>query len=189
MNILTDGLPDGVYIDGEFYPVYTDFKNWIKIDGLLCDKDLPMEKRIASILSLCYKKLPQNLEDAMDGVFAFYGGGFSGGSAKKAEKKNSEPLFSFSKDAQMIYSAFYAQYKIDLLKEELHWYQFVALFENLSHEHKLFKVMAYRGAKLCDIKDKSKRAFYAEMKRVYALCEKSEDEKNGEVAESLMGAM
>ena len=53
MNILTDGLPDGVYIDGEFYPVYTDFKNWIKIDGLLSDKDLALEKRIALMLSLC----------------------------------------------------------------------------------------------------------------------------------------
>jgi hypothetical protein len=40
-------------------------------------------------------------------------------------------VFSFEKDAQLIYAAFKQTHNIDLQTVELHWYQFLALFSDL----------------------------------------------------------
>ena len=41
-------------------------------------------------------------------------------------------LYSFSKDAPLIYSAFRQTHGVDLEREDLHWWKFIALFMDLS---------------------------------------------------------
>ena len=112
-NVLVDDLPDYVTLFETKYPVFTSFKNWIKI-ALLAEKGgLDDKKAVATMLKLCYRdKLPPNIVSAVLGMMAFLNGDteFSVSSDKKKTKK----LYSFSDDANAIYGAFYSKYGIDL---------------------------------------------------------------------------
>ena len=184
MNILTDNLPKSVQINSKHYPIYTDFKRWLKIDALISDKNTEMKESIAKILLLCYKELPPNINDAMKGVSSFYLCGRE--NIKNIHSKENRKTFSFTDDSELIYAAFFTQYGIDLKKERLHWFKFMALFSALSDEHKFSKVVMLRSLNLADIKDvKRKKALY-ELKRQYSLKDnRTEEEKSEEIAKNM----
>ncbi|MBR2500546.1 MAG: hypothetical protein IKB60_05660 [Clostridia bacterium] len=184
MNILTDNLPKSVQINSKHYPIYTDFKRWLKIDALISDRNTEMKESIAKILLLCYKELPENIADAMKGVSFFYLCGRE--NTKNVRKKEKSKTFSFTDDAGLIYAAFFSQYGIDLTKERLHWFKFMAIFEALSDEHKFSKVVSLRSLNPHDIKDaKRKKALY-ELKRYYALTDmRTEEEKSDDIAKNM----
>ena len=186
MDFLTKALPGGVIIGSGFYPVKVDFKNWIKISELLEDeKDMDAEK-LAQIFSLCYYVLPETVEEALGGVIEFYSCGKRHEIKEDGGGRNGARVFSLKEDGELIYAAFFSQYKIDLLNEPLHWYKFCALLSGLSHEHKLFKVIYYRSAKLADIKSKEEREHILKMKRIYKLSDnRSEEEKSADLAENM----
>ena len=186
MDFLTKALPGGVIIGSRFYPVKTDFKNWIKISELLEDgKELDAE-RLAQIFSLCYYVLPETIEEALDGVIEFYSCGNKHKIKEDGGSRNGARIFSLKEDGELIYAAFFSQYKIDLLNEPLHWYKFCALLSGLSKEHKLFDVMYYRGVKLANVKSKEERERILKMKRIYKLSDnRSEEEKSADLAENM----
>ena len=187
MNFLAEKLPEGVVIENRFYPVHTDFKNWIKIAELLEDEKEEKMKNLAEVLSLCYIELPESLSEALKGVFDFFSGG-DGDSLKKGGGIDSERCFSFKEDGRLIYAAFLSQYGIDLLDEPLHWHKFLALFSALKGDHKLFDVVKIRSCKTAEIKDREKRALVRRLKKIYALKDiKSETENAGKIADKMAG--
>lgn len=59
--------------------------------------------------------------------------------------KGSGPVsISFSVDADRIIAAFWQAYGIDLTKERLHWWVFVALLDNLPDDTRMMKVAHIR---------------------------------------------
>ena len=87
-------------------------------------------------------------------------------------------MFSFEHDSDMIYSAFYQQYNIDLSSAKMHWWQFKALFNGLSDTTQFIKVVGFRGVNLSEIKNNEMRKYYSKMKRIYKLPDnRSESEK------------
>ncbi len=163
MNILTDSLCDFIIIKGKKYGVNSDFKTMIKIQETVSDEGLNMLRKIAKSLSLFYKTLPENLNDAIAGMKMFYEMG------EKKEEGSLEKLYSFSSDAELIYSAFYSQYKIDLNKENMHYKKFIALFKGLCGENAFTKAVSFRTVELCDIKNPKLKKYYTKMKNKYAL--------------------
>ena len=144
-NIITDGLPKKVVIDGREYSINWDFRVGMKFDEIM-ESELPDAIKLEKLLILYFPKIPDNLEEAVKKILWFY----RGGKAKKKEEKkerykrrsNRGPAFSFSQDAPYIYAAFKEQYGIDLLSQEkLHWWKFLALFESLGEETKMAKIM------------------------------------------------
>ena len=108
--------------------------------------------------------------------------GFYLGNAKEqTEQKNnhtkSKMIFDFTYDAEMIFSAFMQQYKIDLTTAQMHWWKFKALFSGLSDETQFIKAVQYRGMDLSKIKDKEQKKFYKSMKKLYKLPDKRCDEQ------------
>lgn len=81
---------------------------------------------------------------------------------------NSRP-YDFNVDAPLIYSAFMAQYGIDLGATEMHWHKFLYLFNGLNEEHKISKIIQYRIMDLSQIKDKEQKKFYRKMKQMHKL--------------------
>ena len=185
MSILTRKLPEGIVIEGRFYPVYTDFKNWLKISEILEEERHITPSVLSRIFALSYKILPETADEAFSGVLRFLSCG------KKTEEKeeggrNKSRIFSFGEDAELIYAAFFSQYGIDLYKASMHWFLFCALFSSLEERHKLFEVINIRAAKLTDIKDKQKRAYFAKMKRKYSLKDRrTEEEMSEDIAKSM----
>lgn len=190
MNILTDRLPDKLDINGVGYPVYTDFKVWIKAAVMLEGSERGAYL-LPKLLKLCLMPCNGKPFPEPGGFFAafldFYLCGEKPAEAKEKKGKRRPALFSYEYDAELIYAAFMAQYGIDLRAASLHWWEFKALFDGLCGEHKLCKIMEYRSADLSKIKDNSHRAYIRRMQRIYALPDnRSEEEKDADIARALL---
>lgn len=164
MNPLVDKLPDYVTIQGQQYAIHTDFRVWIQV-GTLVKQASDILHIAVQLLQLCYVTLPPTLNEALNAIFSFY----TGREGSKTGKRGGVPVYDFVYDADYIYAAFMAQYNIDLMRDDLHWWQFLALFNALSEDCRLIQIMQYRGMPLGKIKDKEQRAFYRRMKEQYRL--------------------
>lgn len=149
-------LPESVNVSGKFYRIKTSFKYWLRFLELvenheknpysfdfLYENEKPLEriKGFFALLAFCTPKsiLPRQL----------------GG-------KTDEKIIDYTIDADYIYSAFYEQYKIDLLTSNMHWYEFQALFKGL-HDTKLNEIIGYRLYKFAG---KKKSDFDKEMEQL-----------------------
>ena len=62
----------------------------------------------------------------------------------RATRGESAQVVDFDQDSDLIFAAFLECYGINLLKADMHWHEFLALFRGL-HGTKLNEVMGYRG--------------------------------------------
>lgn len=194
-NILFDALPHSISVGGAEYPIHTDFRNWIKFELLMTDGGVLTTDKMVPAVRLCYiegNPLPKNAYDMLAGMLWFFRCGKSVREDKEKEddatssKRNT--IYSFKHDAELIYSAFYSQYGIDLTRANLHWWTFRALFRGLGEQEKITKIMEYRSADTSKIKDKEQKKFYERMKRIYRLPdERSEEQKEEDFIAAMMG--
>lgn len=170
MNLLIDPLPTSVTIKGQDWPINSEFYVGILFELLMQDSKLSETEKVMQALSLYYPQVPPDIKEAADAMLWFYrcgaeakkqGGGEGGGRVQKA--------YCFQQDAELIYSAFFSQYQIDLSEvESLHWWKFRALFSGLSSDSEIKKVMGYRTADLKGM-SKGQKKLYEKMRKVYAL--------------------
>ncbi|MBQ8825627.1 MAG: hypothetical protein IJ007_00860 [Oscillospiraceae bacterium] len=168
MNMLTDSLCDHIVVEGVPYPIHTDFRTWIKFT-LLLERNEDAIKTITEALILCFpgkSVLPSSLEETMRALIDFCVGESKESKGKPGEHKR---IYSFEYDHEMIYSAFMHDYGINLTTAHLHWHEFKALFSGLSKDTQFCEVMGYRSVNLSEIKDKTQRKFYRDMKQKFKL--------------------
>lgn len=166
MRLLQGDLPTALTIGEKEYPIFTDFRNWIQIADILFEEDGSFLEKLPQILTLCYQTLPPTLEDAVGAMVDFYGG-----TDPRREKagKTMAPSYSFRQDEDLIYAAFYQQYRIDLVEADLHWWQFRALLAGLSEQTQFSKVVAFRRLDISSVKNPEERRFYRRMKSLHKL--------------------
>ncbi len=178
-DFITGTLPKTVTIDGREYPIRYDFRIGMKLERIRCS-EVDDTMRIIRLLQMYYPELPENISEAINQMLWFYRCG-EPEEDKEAEKdkrqryqrRNShKPAFSFAQDAPYIYAAFKEQYGIDLTREDMHWWKFMALFESLNEETKMSRIMYYRKVNTSGL-PKEKRAFLNEMKKLYQLTDSS----------------
>lgn len=133
-----NSLPNTVLTGGREFPVFTDFRVWMKfeisitkmgvgdlipVDYLFsCDK--PRYCRIEDLLTF---SRPQNVLPRS--VFG----------------RSDVIVVDYELDSDLIYSAFLGQYGIDLIDvEHLHWHKFLALLAGVNDSTRLREVMGYR---------------------------------------------
>lgn len=131
MNILLDDLPEAVEVNGVEYAVNFDFRT-----GLACILDMESseladeEKCILLLRRIYGDVIPEDVETALKLAVKFLDGG-----KEPPEEENpfadNKRLYSFEKDSALIYAAFQQTHGIDLQKVDLHWWQFLALFQDL----------------------------------------------------------
>lgn len=131
MNILLDDLPEAVEVNGVEYTVNFDFRT-----GLACILDMESseltdeEKCILLLRRIYGDVIPEDVETAIKLAVKFLDGG-----KEPPEEENpfadNKRLYSFEKDSALIYAAFQQTHGIDLQKVDLHWWQFLALFQDL----------------------------------------------------------
>lgn len=176
MNFLLDELPKSVEIDGRKYAIDTDYTTSIRYELLLMDSSFDEGEKARLALNLYYDNLPNNLEAAMQKIYWFYAGGDT---PKKGAKTggNAKRIYSFEHDSEYIYAAFLADYGIDLLKTNLHWWKFKALFQSLREDNLINKIMGYRSMDISKLKGEEKR-YYQKLQKQFAIpLPKSEQEK------------
>jgi hypothetical protein len=139
VNILTDTLPDTVAIDHTEYRIETDFRTCLRVIMAFEDNELtPQEKQII-LLSSVFVDLPTDIEQAITQAMWFLNGG-----ATSEQDAAPMRLYSFAKDAQFIYAAFKQTHGVDLQKDNLHWWQFLALFMDLGSDTTFCQLTALR---------------------------------------------
>jgi hypothetical protein len=83
--------------------------------------------------------LPTDIEQAITQAMWFLNGG-----ATSEQDAAPMRLYSFAKDAQFIYAAFKQTHGVDLQKDNLHWWQFLALFMDLGSDTTFCQLTALR---------------------------------------------
>lgn len=165
MISLTDGLPDSLIIHGIEYKIKTDYRTWLRLMDT------------SDYKSLFIGKVPPLSKELIQEIQRF----ISRGEDSKGEE-DSSPIIDFKLDADYIYSSFLQAYGINLLKADMHWFEFMALFKSLPEETIMRKIIEYRQY---DGKDEE----LLRLKRAWALPEKlTEEEKAaGDYFEEVFG--
>ena len=142
-NILTNGMPDAISVNGVPFEIYTDFRTWIEAGyiiqriGVSKDQNADFEK----LCDLVVKEYPKNYlyaDDFLQAIIQFYSGfpKAENETQRKKKQKHKEnpkpPSFDFAYDANYIYCSFLSFYGINLQATEyMHWWEFLVLFEGL----------------------------------------------------------
>lgn len=147
MNILTDYLPEAVEIDGIVYDLDTDYRTGIDIMIAFEDPELTTSEKMAVMVRLLYKEIPDNMEQACGLAVKF----LNYGEEDKGDGGNGpqERLYSFEKDAKYIYSAIQQSHGIDLNSvANLHWWKFCFMFLDLREDCLFRQILDLRGKQL-----------------------------------------
>lgn len=188
-NILLDKLPSTT---PNGFKIKTSYKQGIKFELLMQDKEISEEERIKLVLRIFYyekdlEKMEtyEELEKRINDVLWFYRCGEEKKASRTIETNKQKQIYSYEFDSKLIYSAFRKEYKINLQKEDLHWWEFKGMFESLSDSNKIVEVMGYRAMDTSKIKDKQERKRYRKLQKIYALPDmRSEEEKENDFAEA-----
>lgn len=173
MSVLTEAFPTKLSVGGVECPIHSDFRTVLRCYEIQGDSDLLSGDSLLKILQVFYGKCKVYTENHIDKMMWF----FSCGKAKKKKHFprriagiNDKQPFDFEEDADLIYAGFLQQYGIDLQKEDMHWWKFMILLENLGPGTRLQKIMEYRTI---DTKNqhlsKEQVKFYQAMQRYYEL--------------------
>lgn len=189
-NILLDKLPK---ITPNGYNIKTSFKQGIKFELLMQDRELSKEEQVELALNLFYFennlkeiKTSKDIEKRIEDIVWFYKCGKEEKTSLKKGKNKQKQIYSYEFDDNKIYSAFIQQYNIDLQKNDLHWWQFKSLFESLTEETQIVQIMGYRALDITKIKDKKEKKRYKELQEIYKLPDmRTEEEKEEDFAEAL----
>lgn len=196
LNILTKALPDAILINGVELSILTDFRLWISV-GEVFRQSSGME--IIDVIDelaelIVSREIPPDIhpEDFISGVIDFYKGyprmvGKSKRDAKPAKAR--KPDYDFLADSEFIYSSFVQVYGIRLTMVEMHWWEFLTLFDGLmfAEQNAINFVIGTRQA---DVKKASKeeRARLNRLKKDFELPKDESDAKaEANLTDILMG--
>lgn len=190
MNLLLDSLPHSIYINGKEYPIRWDHRTAILYEMMMLDEEVPAEEKPLFALRLFYPVVPDDWQEALEGIQWFYRCGEEEWGTKKKRNRatTQDKVYSFQYDAPYIYSAFLGQYHIDLSEiNGLHWWKFKSLFQGLNEDSAISKIMGYRAIDLESV-GKEQKEFYRKMKEQYKIpLSKNEQEKQDAIEVALMG--
>lgn len=144
--------------------IETDFRKWIKFSLMLDAPLLPAEKYTLALLNIL-GEIPKDEERYFAAIIDFYQCGESRRDVEPAKEK----LLDWDADSPAIWADFRIYAGIDLDKENLHWWEFMALFRSLPEDARIRQLMELRAVDLSKIKDSETRNDYARRKRMVAL--------------------
>lgn len=156
--------PDTIMVDGVEHPVDTDFRAWVRFQGVLLSDSADCEKAEKLCHMMDEMGLPVS-ENTLKSMLQFYRGASTENSTGGGENVLA---YDFERDSEYIFSAFLDSYGIDLTTEKLHWWRFKALFKSLPEDCQMCKIIGYRTVDISKV-PKEQRRFYKEMKQRYSL--------------------
>ena len=189
MNLLVDVVPYNIKIGKTEYKIRTDFRIWIMFEQLLLDESIDdsAKSQLAFNMIFCDEK-PCESEETIEEIIKFYRCNKSENKYNRSEKHTSDIqyIYDYDIDDEYIYTAFLQQYNINLQTDNLHWWEFKALFKSLSDSCKIVEIMGYRAIEIESV-PKSQRPFYRKMKKIYALpLSADEIQKNNLIEDALL---
>lgn len=176
MNLLYEPFPESVTADGTEYPIITDFREWFRFSDMIHDSSLSSDEKLLLMCDYLARPPEQITESIVRAIFDFYTARALEpethqhyDDADEAQKPAQRPVFDWKYDAKYLLADFRRYYSIDLLKAEMHWWEFRSLFAALPDSSLSQKRIAYRSADLSQIKDSKRRTEIARIQQLIAL--------------------
>lgn len=168
-NILLDKLPDKF----EGFKINTDFRVGIQIFQAMTDKSLSDYEKLTISADLLYsvgygQESYPDAQTAQEGIVWFLTGWQTDKPVK--EKENERKDMDYDIDQWRIYSSFLMQYRIDLNKEDMHFWSFMGLLTNLE-ECSFTRVVDVRTKKIDPKLSPSDKKTLKKVKERYSLDE------------------
>lgn len=161
INLLYESLPNSIAVRNKDFLINTDFKYWIELSDALNDPDCNKEYLANVLINIFCDELPKEFNsEVFLAIKDFLIGNIDN---KKKQSVNDNKVFrkkriyDYKIDSEYFIAAFQQHYQIDLLKENMHWFHFLALFHGLG-DCELKQRMYYRGIEVSSINDKKERA-------------------------------
>lgn len=175
LNIILDGLPE----EYKGYLIRTDFRIGIQISEALNDVNLADPEKMMTAMRLLYGSgMPSDFQLASEGLKWFMSGGQPN---EESSSDGKPPTFDFEQDNRFVYSAFRARFGIDLTRERLHWFAFLAMLSDLGG-CSLSDIIGIRGTNLSNLSDEQRRV-YAELQAKYRIKPQMSDGDLARIAE------
>lgn len=191
INVMLDPLPtEWESQDGTVYPIETDFRIGIQLFLVQEDPELTENEKSAMLQELLFtEQIPVHMADVEECIAFFLNGWYQD---NKSEKNENKRIMDFDVDQWRIYSAFLAQYRIDLNEVEyLHFWKFMGLLTTLQ-ECTYTRVIDIRQRKFRPKMDAEERKQLKEAKAIYKLPELrtlEEQEMDQEIYDFLGGTV
>lgn len=177
-------LPHSLLVQGEAVEIKTDFRVWI---NFILDFNSSDElKKFDALKSVFAKNIiftQENTQEIIQQIFLFLENAKSFCNEQEKEidiTKKQEKAYDYKIDVNYIYSAFMQQYRIDLYSVDLHYYQFIALFDSLGEQTFFRQIAGFRVRDIRKIKDKEEKKHAQKMKKIFALPEDDNIKKTRE---------
>lgn len=157
--LLRDTLPSTVTIAGVQHPIRWGFRTGMKLDCMRNDARKTKAENIIDMVNAFYVDPPTALSvdprQAVNEMLIFFTRGAYEPPSKEnksAKKQKATPrAYDFSVDGDVILGDFMAHYGMMLNRyndEDLHWWEFMALFSGLPEKSTIHQYMYYRTANL-----------------------------------------
>ncbi len=192
-ELLTGNLPTSFLIGGKEYEISSDFRTMLELEEIFSSDSLTEAEKAEQALLLFYGCIPAEVDIAVEKMCFFWQCGRKEKPRKRCGQAAGEdvyqpPIYSFTHDAGLIYGAFLTQYGIDLSCTNLHWWQFMALFESFEDDRVIKEVMRCRAVEIKGDMPQAQKDYYNAMKRHYELPLPERMEKHRSALEAaLMG--
>lgn len=103
--------------------INSDFKVILLVQRILNDEDFTLYERLEDACFYFY--VDDRPEEAVTKMFDFMRAG------SESDQSKEPPIMDFEFDADEIYADFLCFYGINLLRDDLHWFEFLALFKGI----------------------------------------------------------
>lgn len=134
-------MQDSITVHGREYRIKTDFRLWLSFGRLLKEKPALTDFDYLYEFDGITPVAPSDRQGGIQEMIKFFN---PRQPLPRATRGESAQVVDFNQDSDLIFAAFMECYGINLLKADMHWHEFLALFRGL-HETKLNEVMGYRG--------------------------------------------
>lgn len=170
MNPLGEELPRSIRLGGEIYPVRWDWRSCMRIILAMEDQQLTQWEKLGILLEQMYEKPPPGCREAVEKAVKFLNcGEETAQDGRGGESGDGARLYSFEKDARLIYSAFRQSHGIDLAVTRLHWWEFSWLFMDLREDCTFCRVVSLRDRKRRGLLTPEERRRTSEMEELLEL--------------------
>lgn len=155
---LTDAFPGRVKIGGKLYEINTDFRVCLRIMQAFEDARLLWFEKQAVMCGLLFPIVPDDFEAACKAAVRFLD------CEKPPTEYTGNRVYSFTRDADYIYSAFLQTFGVDLKDPQthMHWWKFCAMFGDLSPDTTFENMRLFREKHNRGLLTKEERQIWTE---------------------------
>lgn len=169
--------PEYIEVDSKKYKINTDFRLALKCDEIIRDDAIGDYEKMLAIIYILLGEEGLDDIDYHPQIFNLLVKYLKCGKESEETEEETEPSMDFEQDQGYIKASFMSDYRIDLDRENMHWWAFYDRLQGLTENSVLNRVRSIREESLSDKKGKEREKWEKLKKQVELKHEKTQREK------------